>query len=440
MKKNYSEKPLIGFILHFNCLGETYPFVAIAKKYIELGGKVIFFGYGTKYQYLSKDIGCKTIHLTKDFSEKELKRKKALWTKLSEKKMPPETFFANLVNKHFYQSDIITIKNEVKMLKDNDVKLIVTGFHYNSNVSARKANIPLVYIVSGAIIPPYFKQKLASFPDNYENLFSRFYPKFSKNFLTNYFFLNCKWSVKEFNRLARAFNTHRINHFLDLFSGDYTLVAEDIAFLNLKPTAEFPTENFVGPILPETMSLKEDFIDDTVKRHLEKPEKSVLVSLGSSGTKELFFKILYALEKTDFNVIAIYTTILNKNEIPFFKDNILPVQFVPSIKKVMGSVDFVIIHGGRGTVYTAAYTGKPVIGIPMQIEQQCNIDNLVRHGTAIRLSKRNLSTKKLLLAVDKIFTNYDIFFNNAQILKKKLQEPKGAENAAKRLLEIVDKR
>lgn len=146
-----------------------------------------------------------------------------------------------------------------------------------------------------------------------------------------------------------------------------------------------------------------------------------------------------ALEKTDINVVAVYAIIFDKDEIPTLNDNILPIKFVPSIKKVNETVDLAILHGGRGTIYTAAYAGKPVIGIPMMLEQQCNIDNLVRHGSAIRLSKRYFTTKNLLNAVDKIFTNYDTFFKNAQLLKEKLQEPKGAENTVKRILEIIEK-
>jgi len=441
MSSNNTKKPLIGFVASFSNFGETSTLTTIAKKYIEQGGKAIFFGYGKKYQNLAQDIGCKVITLHKKLSEEELKKEEELLKKYYKDQLPAEYFFSRLVHKDFYQSDFLTIKNEVKAFRDNDVELIVTGFDYFSNISARKTNIPLVYIVSGAVIPPYYQQNLAQFPDNYRNFFIMLIPNFIMNYITNWFILNNKRSVKEFKRLARVYNTPKIHHFLDLFSGDFTLVAEDIEFLNLKPTAKFPIQNFVGPIFPETISVKnEDVMDATVKKHLAKPGKTILVSLGSSGAKELFIKILHALEKTQYNVIAIYTSVFNKDEIPDFKDNILLVQFVPSIKKVNASVDIAIIHGGRGTVYTSAYSGKPVIGIPMHIEQQCNIDNLVRHGSAIRLSKRNFSSKKLLKTMDKIFTNYDTFLDNAQLLKEKLPQPKGPENAVKRLLEIYEKR
>ncbi|MCX6667914.1 MAG: glycosyltransferase [Euryarchaeota archaeon] len=439
MKKNHSEMPLIGFISLFDNLGETYPLVAIAKKYIELGGQAIFFGYGTKYQHLAKDIGCKVINLAWNLSEKELKKLTVLQNKLDKRQLFPEKIFSQSFHKDFYESYIISITKEVKAFKDTDVKLIVTGADYLPNISARIANITLVYIVSGTVIPAYYQQNLASFPDNYENFFIRLVPGFIKNRLANWFILNNKSSVKEFNRLARMFNTPRINHFLDLFSGDYTLIADDIDFLILKPTVKFPRENYVGPIINSSFFEEDGHIDSDVEMHLKRSGKSILLTVGSGFPKKLFFKILETLNQTDYNVIATYTTILNENELPDLNDNILLKKFIKNIPSLNKRVALAIIHGGRGTMYTAAYSGKPVIGIPMHIEQQCNIDNLVRHGSAIRLSKRDFNEKKLLTAINKIFTNYDAFLKNAQSLKEKLQEPRGAENAAKRLLEIIEK-
>jgi len=434
-----NKKPLIGFIAFFNNFGETSTLTTIAKKYIEQGGKAIFFGYGEKYQNLAKNIGCKVVILPEKFSDKELKKLKSFHKKVNKNQEFQEKTISQIVNKDFFHSDVFSIKNEIKEFIKNNVEMIVTGFAYSTNISARKVKIPLVYIISGAAIPPYYEQKLAKFPDNYRNFFINLFPDIILKNIANWYILNNKNLVKEFNTLATKFNTKKIKNFLDIFSGDYTLVAEDIEFINLIPTPEFPVNNFIGPIFPDKISVeKENYDEENICKHLNRPGKSILVTLGSSGTKELLFKILHALEKTDHNIIAIYTSVIEDNEIPEFKDNILLVKFVPSIKKINQLVDIAIIHGGRGTVYTAAYSGKPVIGIPMQIEQQCNIDNLVRHGAGVKISKRNFSSKKLLKAIDEILSNYYSYLDKAKLLKEKLPEQKGAENAIKRLLEIYE--
>jgi UDP:flavonoid glycosyltransferase YjiC (YdhE family) len=163
------------------------------------------------------------------------------------------------------------------------------------------------------------------------------------------------------------------------------------------------------------------------------------LSLGSTGTKGIFLRILKTLNRTDYNVIAVYNSILKKEEIPDVNENILLRKFVPSIKSLNQMVDLAIIHGGRGTVYTSAYSGKPVIGIPMQIEQQYNLDNLVRRGMALRLSKKYFQEKNLLRAINIIFDNYDHYLENAQSVVKELPMMEGDKNAVRRILEIYNK-
>ena len=112
-------------------------------------------------------------------------------------------------------------------------------------------------------------------------------------------------------------------------------------------------------------------------------------------------------------------------------------KFVPSIAELHKMVDLAIIHGGQGTVYTAAYAGKPVIGFPMQFEQHLNLEKIVGHGAGLMLSKKYYKEKDLLIAIKGIFDSYDIFLNNAQALVNKLPKPHGDKNAARRIVEIL---
>ena len=103
-------------------------------------------------------------------------------------------------------------------------------------------------------------------------------------------------------------------------------------------------------------------------------------------------------------------------------------------------VDLAITHGGRGTIYTAAYSGKPVIGIPMHIEQQYNIDCLVRHGAGLRISKKFFKTEDLKQAIDTIFNNYDTFLKKSQELSSKLFKGPMEEKAVQRLVQILEEK
>ena len=432
-----SRLPLVGFIPALDNFGDTFTVVEIAKRYMELGGEAIFFTYGKKYEQLVKDLGCKTINMDTEIPEEVSSEVKELQYKYHSENVPIEKIFIHFFSRHFHVN-IKPIEREIKAFKRKKVELVLTPFDFFAKISTRAAGIPLVFLSSGVVTPPYFKSNLATFPDAYESIFTRYIPQSIKNRLTNKYALRCKWTIKGFNKLAKHFNVAPMNHFLDLFCGDYTLIADEISFLNLKPTSQFPLRNYVGPIIPDYLfQTQRKQTDAKIRKHIEKPGRSILLSLGSSGTKQMFLDILDALNKTKYNVIAVYSTILNEDEIPRLNNNILLTKFVPSIKYVNEQVDIAIIHGGRGTVYTAAYAGKPVIGIPMQFEQQCNLDILVRHGMAIRLSKKNFNKKQLMKALREIFHNYDTYLNQALTLKKRLPEPKGAENAAKRIIEII---
>lgn len=429
--------PLVGFIPILDNFGDTFPVVEIAKRYMELGGEAIFFTYGKKYEQLVKELGCKTIKMDSETPEELPSDVKELKYKYHHKNMPTEKILPHMFSRHFYVI-VKTIEREIKAFKRKKVELVVTPVDLLAKISAHAAGIPLVFLTSGVITPPYFESNLATFPDAYESIFTQYIPQSIKNRLTNKYALRCKWGIKGFNKLAKHFNTAPVNRFLDLFCGDYTLIADEISFLNLEPTSQFPLKNYVGPIFPDYLfQTQRKQIDAKIKKHIEKPGRSILLSLGSSGTKQMFLDILDALNQTKYNVVAVYSTILNEDEIPRLNNNILLTKFVPSIKYVNEQVDVAIIHGGRGTVYTAAYAGKPVIGIPMQLEQQCNLDNLVRHGVGIMLSKKYFNKKQLMKALSKILHNYDTYLNQAFNLKKRLPEPRGAEIAAKQILEIA---
>jgi len=143
------------------------------------------------------------------------------------------------------------------------------------------------------------------------------------------------------------------------------------------------------------------------------------------------------LNQTKYNVIAIYTTNINENELPVVNDNILLKKFVPSMMTLNKKVDLSIIHGGRGTVYNAAYSGKPVMGIPNITEQQYNLDCLIRHGSGLRLSKKYFTEKNFLKTIEKIFNNYEKYLKNAKHLSKIMPKPEGDINAARRIIEIL---
>lgn len=412
------KKPLIGFLPDFGGFGEAYILVKVAKRYVALGGEVVFFSHGGEYEYWAKDEGFKIVRIKPDKSEI----------------MSLRRYFSQKGEEYI----IRMIKDEASIYRTVGIKALVQkSVFFSCVLAARVAKIPLITITSGTWTPDYYKQNRGTFPDSRENFFTFLLPKYLKNRITNWYTLNhVEPAQKIINQIAKKLNIYPKNY-VDIIMGEYTFAVDDIEFLGLKPTKDFPAENYVGPVLSDDLFKKEAEQDDKIENHLKRPGRSILISLGSDYPKELFLRFLKILDHTEYNVIAVYTTNLKEDELPEVNDNILLKKFVPSIARLNKLVDLAIIHGGLGTVYTAVYAGKPVIGIPNVDEQQFNLDCLVRHGTAIRLSKKYFKERDLLNAIEEIFNKYDTYLENAQRLSLKLPKPEGEKNIAKKLLEIT---
>ena len=74
----------------------------------------------------------------------------------------------------------------------------------------------------------------------------------------------------------------------------------------------------------------------------------------------------------------------------------------------------------------------------MQLEQQFNLDCLVRHGCGIRISKKPFYKNMFLGVIRKIFNDYDQYLDNSQKLAKNLPKPNGEKIAVERILEIIN--
>ena len=425
VKTMFTDKPFSGFFPLFYNLAETGRAILVAKRYMELGGKAVFFSHGGKYEYLAKDVGYEIVRVNPIYTEESIK--KIIKINRGEQR-------GIAYNESFLRE---AVKEEVAAYKKTGVEMVVSFVNIPCSISTRSASIPLV-CVSPA--PGKFHLKI---PDSYENSLTRLIPQSLKVPVLNLCFKTSKKFLKPFNAIARENHLKPFKSTMDVVYGDVTLGTNFLEFINVFPNQQlFPDENYVGIISLEELfserfsEEKTKAIEHDIKQHLNKPEKSILLTMGSSGDKHFFLRILHALNKTNYRVIALYASILNENELPNVNENILLMKFVPSIQKLHKKVDLAIIHGGQGTVYAAAYAGKPIIGFPMQFEQHLNLEKMVGHDVGLMLSRKYSKEKHLLDAIEEIFDNYDVYLKNAQRLAKKLPQPQGDKNAARRIAEI----
>ena len=250
--------------------------------------------------------------------------------------------------------------------------------------------------------------------------------------MTNRVLLRSKVSTGPFNRVARRFGLPPLSTTLDLWTGDHTLASDVREALGIPAEYDLPEEDYIGPLFANLgIPLKAE-----LRAHLECPGRSIYFAMGSSGNKRLYLRALRALASTRHNVVAAYTTVLREDELPPVGKTVILEKFVPA-EIVNKLADIAVLHGGQGTFYTAAYSGRPVIGIPMQFEQQYNIDILVRSGSAIRLSKRHFREEDLTAAIETILGDYGTYRANAEALAQRLPVVDGAQRGAERIKAIA---
>ena len=419
---------LIGiFPLTYN-LAETGRSILVAEKIQEMGGNLIFFTHGGEYEYLIDNFGFKKIRIKPYYSNKIINQ--IIKSNRGEiKKLP-------------YQFDFLkkAVENEVEIFKKTNVSLIVSFVENTCLLSTRIAKIPHIKVI------PCEGRFHYRIPDNIETKFTRLLPQFIKiKILNKLFGKGNKKELRLFNDVANNFNLKPFSNFKEFYKTDLTLSTDFLEFINIFPNQQlYSKKDYVGVILLENL-FKDIFneensekINERIKNHINKNDKkSIFVTMGSSGDRDFFLRILNTLKNKDYNVIAVYGNIISNDEASHFNENILLEKFVPSTMFIHKNVDLSVIHGGHGTLYSAIYSGKPIIGFPMQFEQHIHLEKIQGHGLGYMLSRRFFKEKDFLNKIDHIFRNYDYYYTNAQNLLGKLPPPEGDKNAAIRILNFI---
>lgn len=64
-----------------------------------------------------------------------------------------------------------------------------------------------------------------------------------------------------------------------------------------------------------------------------------------------------------------------------------------------------ISHCGLGSVAESKYHGVPIVGIPLGIDQNTNVDSIIAEGWAEKVDIANLNEKELIGTIQKVLDN-----------------------------------
>jgi UDP:flavonoid glycosyltransferase YjiC (YdhE family) len=282
---------------------------------------------------------------------------------------------------------------DVAYLKELRPAAVITGSNLSVPVACQITDTPLVWTMQST----WLEESFASGAGVTDSI--RFTPiKRIANFFVYIGIRFWMWYgfIRPVNAAARHFGVKEYKPVFNYFKGDITLVAEPAGFSGI-PLPE--NHYYVGPLLGN-----QDFpIPDEVM-NIPRDMPLVYFAMGSSGTATVVAQIIESFNGAPYRVVAPVKQLIKTKpglEVP---PNVLVTDWLPALQ-VSRMADISVIHGGIGTVMTAALAGKPVVGVGMQPEQRANIACLERKGIAVRLSKSKDLPKRLQEAIRSQLSN-----------------------------------
>jgi len=289
------------------------------------------------------------------------------------------------------------VKHEIAILEEVKPTAVITGFVFSNNISCRVMGVPLIWLTHSTWnFTTLLNEGIGTHPDMVDFPPLTWLSEKRLMKLTSKLMGIMLFAFRPFNQVAKQYGLSSAKTVEQLWEGDYNLLAEPRQFC---PTDLPSTYHFIGPLIGR---LDTPIPDEILNMPHDKP--IVYFAMGSSGQPEVVAKIVEGFAGKPYRVIAPVKAHLAKAGNVAIPENVLVTDWLPA-HKVNPMADISVIHGGIGTTMTACLAGKPVIGVGMMIEQEANVDCLVRLGFAIRIRKKNLTSERLSAAINQLLAD-----------------------------------
>jgi UDP:flavonoid glycosyltransferase YjiC (YdhE family) len=326
-----------------------------------------------------------------------------------------------------------SVQAERDFFKRHGVRLAVIGFTLTAYLSSRLAGIPLVASHGGSYVPPVFERGLAPVPTQMPIPGTEWLPDGAKRWLANNSIERMADPVKFLNVVAAELGVEPVPSLAALMLGDLTLVTDTPEVLGV-PRAELeswrprrPSAYRTGTRLTYTGPLFARLdvpVPDAVMPFLDGRRPTALVVLSSS-TPQMLREVTARVRAAGVRVIVGATI----HDVGVLDDPDVVVAGVLPNHLVMPHVDVAITMGGQGSVQTAMCSGTPLVAIPLQPEQELNVDLAVRQGMALAVARRHAGGERMTEAVRRVVSDAS-FRQQAQRVKALYAGIDGASEAA----------
>lgn len=262
--------------------------------------------------------------------------------------------------------------------------LVVGDLRLSLSVAAPLAGVPLASLVN-AYWRPLANRRGFPLPDHPlsrrlgDGLASRLFPV-ARPFVFRFF-------ASPLNHWRKYYGLRPLGSLPDALTfGDYVLYPDVPSLTPLKrPRKE---ERFLGPILWSPKAPWPERAD-------REGRKRVYVTLGSSGAVETLPFVLEALGRLP--VVARVATAgrAAPDNVP---ENALLAPYLPGDRAAEWA-DVVVCNGGATTAYQALAAGKPVVGIPSNLDQHLSMQAIASYGAGLSVRAERAHAASLASAI-----------------------------------------
>jgi len=289
--------------------------------------------------------------------------------------------------RRIYDEDMLEgyMAEELQLFKKIKPHVVVGDFRLSLCISTAIAKIPFINLIN-AYWHPEIQQERFPVPEHpiihlLGLRITKLYYPVARSFVFDYF----AWPV---NTLREKYGLPEIGSLCEVLTyGDRVIFPDAAELMPLNPSAKF---SFIGPLIwsPEC----EEEIPETTAEQL------IYVTAGSSGSAKIIDAVVKALENSPYVAVI---SMAGEQHNYVDTERIKFTDYVDG-NKVIEKASLVICNGGSSTAYQALAKGKPLIGIPSNLDQHLAMEFIVEAGAGISIRSDQLSAENIVNAIQEI--------------------------------------
>ena len=286
---------------------------------------------------------------------------------------------------------------------------------------------------AGSFVPPVFETGRLPVPSRYPHPIFRLLPRRLQQRIFNAGPPRSSMYCNGFNRAAKVLGVEGVPSFAALLLADLTLVTDLPEILGIaqdtlerwrpRPDGAYragTSLRYTGPLFAQL----DVPVPDRVESFVSAGGAFVYVALTSSPAG-LVRDVVAAVKAAGCRVLVASTV----HDLGALEDDTVMVEPLLPSHRLMPRAGLAVVTGGQGSVQTAMACGVPMIGIPLQPEQDLNVHCAERQGMAMRIAPDQARGPSMSQAI-RAMLDTPGRRTQAQRVKALFAQVDGARNAA----------